>query len=90
MAMRQRAVPPQDVHRGAAVDPTAVAVDVAAAFTAEAALPKDTPPVTHLGIDETRREKAKFRLVEAPDGGEIWEVVADRWHVGLEMHKGFI
>jgi transposase len=55
------------------------------AFTAaaEAALPKDTPPVTHLGIDETRRGKAKFRLVEAPDGGEIWEVVADRWHVGL-------
>lgn len=34
-------------------------------------------------IDETRRGKAKFRLVEAPDGGEIWEVVADRWHVGL-------
>jgi hypothetical protein len=55
------------------------------AFTAAAgtALPKDTPPVTHLGIDETRRGKAKFRLVEAPDGGEIWEVVADRWHVGL-------
>jgi hypothetical protein len=46
-------------------------------------MPKDTPPVTHLGIDETRRGKAKFRLVEAPDGGEIWEVVADRWHVGL-------
>jgi hypothetical protein len=22
-------------------------------------------------------------MVEAPDGGEIWEVVADRWHVGL-------
>ncbi|MFD5411598.1 hypothetical protein [Streptomyces nojiriensis] len=55
------------------------------AFTAaaETALPKDTPPVTHLGIDETRRGKARFRLVEAPDGGEIWEVVADRWHVGL-------
>lgn len=50
---------------------------------AEAALPKDAPPVTHLGIDETRRGKAKFRLVEAPDGGEIWEVVADRWHAGL-------
>ncbi|WP_327739858.1 transposase [Streptomyces nojiriensis] len=55
------------------------------AFTAaaETALEKDTPPVTHLGIDETRRGKAKFGLVEAPDGGEIWEVVADRWHVGL-------
>jgi transposase len=53
------------------------------AFTAAAALPKDTPPVTHLGIDETPRGKAKFRLVEAPDGGEIWEVVADRWYVGL-------
>jgi transposase len=37
--------------------------------------------VTHLGIDGTRRGKAKFRLVEAPDGGEIWD--ADRWHVGL-------
>lgn len=55
------------------------------AFTAaaEAALPMDTPPVTHLGIDGTRRGKARFRLVEAPDGGEICEVVADRWHVGL-------
>ncbi|WP_405766903.1 hypothetical protein [Streptomyces sp. NBC_00080] len=33
------------------------------AFTAaaEAVLPKDTPPVTRLGIDETRRGKAKFR-----------------------------
>lgn len=56
-----------------------------AAFTAhaEAALPADTPPVEHLGIDETRRDKAKFRLAEAPDGGEVWEVVADRWHVGF-------
>jgi transposase len=45
-----------------------------AAFTtaAEAALPKDTPPVTHLGIDETRRGKAKFHLVETSDGGEAW------------------
>ncbi|MET9465421.1 hypothetical protein ABZY44_11495 [Streptomyces sp. NPDC006544] len=48
-----------------------------------AALPKDTPPATHLGIDETRCGKAKFRLVEAPDRGQIGEVVADRWHVGL-------
>lgn len=38
---------------------------------------------THLGIDETRRGKAKFRLVEAPDRGQIGEVVADRRHVGL-------
>ncbi|OKK16185.1 hypothetical protein AMK16_26165 [Streptomyces sp. CB00455] len=77
------------------------------AFTAaaEAALPKDPPPVTHLGIDETRRGKAKFRLGKVPDGGETWEVVADRWHVGLVdlvggaglpgqvegcTHKGFI
>ena len=37
-----------------------------AAFTAaaQAALPAATPPVKHLGIDETRRGKAKFRVVE--------------------------
>ena len=36
-----------------------------AAFIAHAqtALPAATPPVEHLGIDETRRGKAKFRLV---------------------------
>lgn len=56
-----------------------------AAFTAgaEATLPATTPTVEHLGIDETRRGKAKFRLVAGPDGGEVWEVVADRWHVGF-------
>jgi transposase len=56
-----------------------------AAFTthAEAALPAVTPPVEHLGIDETRRGKAKFRLITGPDGAEVWEVVADRWHVGF-------
>jgi transposase len=56
-----------------------------AAFTAAAqtALPAATPPVEHLGIDETRRGKAKFRLVTGPDGAETWEVVADRWHVGM-------
>lgn len=56
-----------------------------AAFTAAAktVLPAATPPVEHLGIDETRRGKAKFRLVAGPDGAETWEVVADRWHVGM-------
>jgi transposase len=56
-----------------------------AAFAARAAaaLPKSVPAVEHLGIDETRRGKAKFRLVAGPDGGEVWEVVADRWHVGF-------
>jgi len=58
---------------------------VEAAFTAhaEAVLPAQTPPVAHLGIDETRRGKAKFRLVTGPDGADMWEVVADRWHVGF-------
>jgi transposase len=55
------------------------------AFTAhaEAVLPAVTPAVQHLGIDETRRGKAKFRLVTGPDGADVWEVVADRWHVGF-------
>lgn len=58
---------------------------VQAAFTAHAAaaLPEVTPPVQNLGIDETRRGKAKFRLVTGPDGGEVWDVVADRWHIGF-------
>lgn len=58
---------------------------VNAAFIAhaEAVLPADTPSVEHLGIDETRRGKAKFRLVTGPDGVDVWEVVADRWHVGF-------
>jgi transposase len=56
-----------------------------AAFVAHAArmLPAVTPPVECLGIDETRRGKAKFRLVAGPDGGDVWEVTADRWHVGF-------
>ena len=56
-----------------------------AAFTAaaQAALPEQTPVVEHLGIDETQRGKAKFRLVPGSDGGEVWEVLADRWHVGM-------
>jgi hypothetical protein len=52
------------------------------AAAAGAALPRQTPAVEHLGIDETRRGKAKFRL-PGPDGGEVWEVLADRWHVGM-------
>ncbi|MEY9895175.1 hypothetical protein ABIA35_008927 [Catenulispora sp. MAP12-49] len=56
-----------------------------AAFLAHAktALPAVTPPVERLGIDETGRGKAKFRLATATDGGDVWEVTADRWHVGL-------
>jgi transposase len=58
---------------------------VQASFAAHAvtALPEVTVPVKNLGIDETRRGKAKFRLVPGPDGGEVWEVVADRWHIGF-------
>nr|WP_228559510.1 transposase family protein [Catenulispora pinisilvae] len=56
-----------------------------AAFTQVAmdVLPETTPPVEHLGIDETRRGKARFRLVEGPDGGDVWEVATDRWHIGM-------
>jgi transposase len=53
------------------------------AAAAEAASPKQVPAVEHLGIDETRRGKAKFRLVPDPDGGEVWEVMAGRWHIGF-------
>jgi transposase len=53
-----------------------------AAFAAHAknALPATTPLTERLGIDETRRGKAKFRLTDA---GVAWEVTADRWHVGF-------
>ncbi|WP_194894489.1 ISL3 family transposase [Catenulispora pinistramenti] len=56
-----------------------------AAFMAHAkqALPALTPATERLGIDETRRGKAKFRLVTGADGTESWEVTADRWHVGF-------
>ena len=37
---------------------------------AETVLPASTPAVKHLGIDETRRGKAKFRLVTGADGAE--------------------
>jgi transposase len=37
--------------------------------------------VENLGIDETRRGKAKYRLVRC-EQGDSWEVVKDRWHVG--------
>ena len=58
---------------------------VQAAFAAHAAgaLPEHVPGVEHLGVDETRRGKAKFRMVAGADGGEVWEVVADRWHIGF-------
>lgn len=53
------------------------------AFTqaANAVLPATTPPVENLGIDETRRGKAKYRLVH-DEQGDSWEVVKDRWHIG--------
>jgi hypothetical protein len=57
--------------------------NAAFAAHAEAVLPAATPPTEHLGIDEIRRGKARFRLITGPDGGEAWEVVADRWHVGF-------
>jgi transposase len=55
-----------------------------AAFATRAAavVPPDTPPVEHLGIDEIRRGKPRFRRVEAA-GADTWEVTADRWHVGF-------
>ena len=52
------------------------------AARAEAELPRETPPVARLGIDEIRRGKARFRLTPGQDG-DTWEVVADRWHVGF-------
>lgn len=60
---------------------------VQAAFVEHAAavLPGVTPEAECLGIDETRRGKAKYRLNEAEDG---WEVVADRWHVGFVDLRG--
>ena len=55
-----------------------------ASFTVHAvsALPAETPPVEHLGIDEIRRGKPRFRRVATADG-DVWEVTADRWHVGF-------
>ena len=55
-----------------------------ASFAAHAvsALPAETPPVEHLGIDEIRRGKPRFRRVATADG-DAWEVTADRWHVGF-------
>ena len=49
---------------------------------ARGALPAETPPVAVLGIDETRRGKPRFRLV-GTDQGDVWEVVADTWHIGF-------
>lgn len=53
------------------------------AAAAKAALPKQVPAVEPLGIDESRRGKAKFRLVPGPDGSEVWEVGAESWHIGF-------
>lgn len=52
------------------------------AFTAHAAavLPEQPDPVRVLGMDETRRGRPRWRL--NPDTG-VWEVLADRWHVGF-------
>ena len=49
---------------------------------ARGALPAETPPVVDLGIDETRRGKPRFRLI-GTDQGDVWEVVADTWHIGF-------
>jgi len=49
---------------------------------AAAAVPAETPPVERLGIDEIRRGKPRFRRVFT-QGGDAWEVTADRWHVGF-------
>jgi len=49
---------------------------------AASALPAEAPPVEHLGIDEIRRGKPRFRQV-VTDDGDAWEVTADRWHVGF-------
>jgi transposase len=47
---------------------------------AAAVLPERTPPVTHLGIDETRRGKPKWRWNEVTGS---WEGVVNRRHVGF-------
>jgi transposase len=43
-------------------------------------LPERTPQVTHLGLDETRRGRPKWRFDEVTGS---WERVIDRWHVGF-------
>lgn len=43
-------------------------------------LPERTPPVTHLGLDKTRRGRPKWRFDEVTGS---WESVIDRWHVGF-------
>jgi hypothetical protein len=59
------------------------------AVAAEAALPKQVPAVEHLGIDETRRGKAKFRLVPGPDGGEVYVLDSNVFgEMGPEMPFG--
>jgi transposase len=55
---------------------------VAAAFAAHAAavLPAEPEPVAVLGIDETRRGRARWQYNS--DRG-VWEITVDRWHVGF-------
>jgi len=55
---------------------------VMAALTAHAGqvLPEQPDPVDVLGMDETRRGRPRWRL--DPDSG-VWEMIADRWHVGF-------
>jgi transposase len=52
------------------------------AFTAhaQAVLPAEPEPVTHLGLDETRRGRAQLR--HNPVTGAV-EKVADQWHTGF-------
>lgn len=52
------------------------------ATRAQMVLPRKTPPVARLGIDEIRRGRARFRLVPG-QAGDTWELVADKWHVGF-------
>jgi transposase len=47
---------------------------------AAAVLPAQPEPVTELGIDETRRGRARWRRDPQAD---TWVKLADRWHVGF-------
>jgi len=50
------------------------------------ALPQQDPRVEALGIDETRRGKAKFAYDPAT---ETWRTVRDKWHVGfVDLYGG--
>jgi len=50
------------------------------------ALPPEDPQVTALGIDETRRGKAKYAFDQATGK---WSTVRDKWHVGfVDLYGG--